>query len=524
MYIQSKPVRDDLRLIRFRRETFIAAVSVICSLSFIQSPLAAQTDTVLSVSRFGAKCDGNTDDAAAFQAAHDMAQKGGAIQIPAGVCVLGHNIDITRDNIKFRGSGQGSTYLKMGPGVTKLFNISGKGSVQLVLPEFSDFAVDGTLAPHATAFYVRSARAIYIERVYTVKCYISYMIDQDASHTAHTFHLSSFMIEDTPDTPGATGILLNGGGDDWFISEGRLFQNAQGRANTGMELRSGGGFILDRIDISQYGRAFVVDPPRGTFVRFGEISALQCDTSWGDNAVLDGVAAFASGYPNGIYDIHFVNCWFSSAGVHGGDGNGLNIIAAKGIVVDTAQIYSNSLNGVRIQAGARTVTISHSQLSANSDGFGNRETNVGKYSGIAVDRGTRNFTLDGNTSGAIGYKANTQKFGAFIDANCGLYRVIGNDFTNNITAPYQDLSMDTTAERQVVANLPAASNVISGSLSATGTVSASGFLSNGLRYKDLGTPRNGAFVYCPDCSPTPVCSGAGHGAFAKGINGTWVCN
>jgi hypothetical protein len=394
-----------------------------------------------------------------------------------------------------------------------------------VLPEFSDFAVDGRQARAGVAFYIKSTRSIHIERVYTVRCYISYFVDQEKSLSTHTFHLSHFMIEETPDLPGARGILINGGGDDWFISEGRLFQNSQGRSNVGIELRSGAGFMLDRLDISQFGRAFLVDPPAGAFVRFGQINALQCDTSWGDNATIDGTAASASGYPNGVYDMNFVNSWFSSAGVHGGGGAGLNIIAARGIVVDTSQIYGNSLDGIHIHSAAHNVTISHSQFSANSNGFGNSGANNGRYSGIAVDARTDSFILDGNTSGVIGYNQNTQKYGVFIDAGCTFYRVIGNDLNNNVSGPYKDLSLNTTSDNQVLGNVPATiDTVTSGAFFSRGVVSGSAFVSNGATFRNLGTPPNGTFVYCSDCVIAPTCSGAGRGAFAKRLNGTWMCN
>lgn len=40
----------------------------------------------------------------------------------------------------------------------------------------------------------------------------------------------------------------------------------------------------------------------------------------------------------------------------------------------------------------------------------------------------------------------------------------------------------------------------------------------------LGTPANGTFAYCSDCTIASPCAGAGTGAFAKRLNGQWVCN
>lgn len=43
-------------------------------------------------------------------------------------------------------------------------------------------------------------------------------------------------------------------------------------------------------------------------------------------------------------------------------------------------------------------------------------------------------------------------------------------------------------------------------------------------FANLGTPGNGTFVYCSDCQVVNPCLGGGTGAFAKRLNGAWVCN
>lgn len=39
-----------------------------------------------------------------------------------------------------------------------------------------------------------------------------------------------------------------------------------------------------------------------------------------------------------------------------------------------------------------------------------------------------------------------------------------------------------------------------------------------------GSPTNGMMLYCNDCTIANPCAGAGNGAFAKRLNGVWVCN
>lgn len=50
------------------------------------------------------------------------------------------------------------------------------------------------------------------------------------------------------------------------------------------------------------------------------------------------------------------------------------------------------------------------------------------------------------------------------------------------------------------------------------------FVSSGTLFANLGTPQNGTFTFCPDCIVAAVCLGGGTGAFAKRLNGAWVCN
>jgi hypothetical protein len=46
----------------------------------------------------------------------------------------------------------------------------------------------------------------------------------------------------------------------------------------------------------------------------------------------------------------------------------------------------------------------------------------------------------------------------------------------------------------------------------------------GIVFSSLGTPANGTFYYCSDCKIANPCASGGTGAFAKRINGSWVCN
>ena len=55
-------------------------------------------------------------------------------------------------------------------------------------------------------------------------------------------------------------------------------------------------------------------------------------------------------------------------------------------------------------------------------------------------------------------------------------------------------------------------------------LSANGLIPPTLAFASLGTPANGNFVYCSDCTIANPCGAGGTGALAKRLNGAWVCN
>lgn len=457
---------------------------------------------VVNVKDYGALCDGSHDDHDAFQSAND-AVNGGTINMPQGVCVIGSNINSNKDNTDWVGAGWGATKLQMGAGVTKLFNVTNNsGSNQLVLPRFFNFSVDGTASPTGVAFYVNGARSVTFDTIYTSHCYKSYFIDQGPLTTS-TVYFKNFFIEDITDTSGARGIQINGGGDAFFIEHGRMFNNAHETNSVGLELTSGGGFMVSQVDISSMGRAFLVDPASGQWVRYSQFHVFQCDTSYQNNMTLDGSAA--GGSPAGVYSITFTNSWFSSAGAFGGsNGYGVDLVSSNGITIDTSMIFGNSLDGIRIRVGANQTILTSNKISGNSNGAGNGGANVGVHSGILLDASVDTVLMANNISGVIGANAFSQKYGLDIGVGAVNYTVIGNNFENNVTGAYHDLA--NAGNSSYWGNLPVGST-----------------------FAGLGTPTNGFQTYCSNCdtpaSQGATCSSSGDqvGALAIRIRGGFKC-
>ncbi len=63
-----------------------------------------------------------------------------------------------------------------------------------------------------------------------------------------------------------------------------------------------------------------------------------------------------------------------------------------------------------------------------------------------------------------------------------------------------------------------------GAANANGTLAARAILGTAVTFANLGTPTNGTFLFCSDCTIASPCASGGTGALAKRLNSTWVCN
>lgn len=66
-------------------------------------------------------------------------------------------------------------------------------------------------------------------------------------------------------------------------------------------------------------------------------------------------------------------------------------------------------------------------------------------------------------------------------------------------------------------------SILTGTLSA-GATTLTTLALTAVAFAGLGTPSNGAVVYCSNCTIANPCAGGGNGALAKRLNGVWVCN
>jgi hypothetical protein len=141
---------------------------------------------VLSVKDFGAKCDGSTDDQAAFTAASSYfnTNGGGSLLIPAGTCVTGHKI-VLYSGMRVIGMGPGTSTIKLAnstnDSVLESLNFLSVVGTSTVAPvsgvEIADLTIDGNSANNASpgsnsgigiAYY---GRVVHIHGVYIKNTY-----------------------------------------------------------------------------------------------------------------------------------------------------------------------------------------------------------------------------------------------------------------------------------------------------------------------------------------------------------------
>ncbi len=108
-----------------------------------------------SVISFGAKCDGITNDAVAFQNAINAVQAtGGTLSIPHGTCIICAALTLGTTPIRIIGDGLRSTILKAGAVINAMFQFADLADNTFF--QFFDFAIDGNVE---TNYGIISARA-----------------------------------------------------------------------------------------------------------------------------------------------------------------------------------------------------------------------------------------------------------------------------------------------------------------------------------------------------------------------------
>lgn len=109
----------------------------------------------------------------------------------------------------------------------------------------------------------------------------------------------------------------------------------------------------------------------------------------------------------------------------------------------------------------------------------------------------------------------------------GAWRMYGDDGANFQQAGQIEIAVDGTPGTSDMPTRIAFSTTADGASTWTERLridNAGNIIYAAKLQTNLGTPTNGSMVYCSDCTITNPCAGGGTGAFAKRLNGVWVCN
>ena len=223
---------------------------------------------------------------------------------------------------------------------------------------------------------------------------------------------------------------------------------------------------------------------------------------------------------------------------------GGTINATNGALID---VLTGSNVSMKTPAGVVTATISVSNISGGGPAatiFANEFGHVQFDGGTWTFEGTSAYTMiSGGFGGTVQFNdtgvGQTITFNAAnateLSANVGgiIYESCGATHT---TCTFTALGKRANAGGTftgggmvIISSTTAGTNANTASYGGT-IISAAG--SSALSFTsfpqvtaaNLGTPGNGVFLYCSDCTIANPCAGGGTGALAKRLNGVWVCN
>ena len=194
------------------------------------------------------------------------------------------------------------------------------------------------------------------------------------------------------------------------------------------------------------------------------------------------------------------------------------------------------VDGTPTKSGINTLVVSNGSLTIS----GTTATLTTGVSGLSDVSGTlvssSNFRVpsSGGTSGSPNLQFGTTQSGFYIT---GVYLAVssfaatamGWNGANGNTHVGQGYTLAFASSGlgspDVGLTRPSAGVVrVSNAAAGYGQLEAGGITLNATAFASLGTPADGTFLYCFNCTVANPCAGSGTGALAKRLNGVWVCN
>jgi hypothetical protein len=404
------------------------------------STLAANLSVApLSVTAAGAKCDGSTDDTAAFQSAlNTIAAVGaGILYIPpsASGCKVGSSpITYAGLNLRITGGGTGALLTKTTT-TGDLFQFSGLNGIEL-----DNFSINaGGSATTGVLF----------------------------NFTNTTLTAGNFWVHDIQLLGGWDHILFAGGQNTIVTNVILQFFN-----NTAIHYGSsyaGIGIISNSVIAATNTSGFGIVVEKGDTFTFSNMNVQHCGTPiyvhpaasggfvknlYATGVLADGAGCGAAGGNGWFFDgsnagatlerIHLSNVW---AGAKNGDGFLFNTV--QGVAISNSRAITNNGQGFHFTGTNTGVRLIGNVAEGNSAASSNTND------GFRIDAGMTDLIMIGNRSGleSSSDAGNTQKYG--IDFTAGTAtraNLIGNNVNGNVTAGINS-ALNSAAGNRVESNI-----------------------------------------------------------------------
>lgn len=361
----------------------------------------ARLGSFRSVTEFGVKGDGVTDNTAKIADAHAAmpADGTGALIFPAGrYCVS--NKTVFNKPGRYLGAGKECCTIVTSHPTAAILEIGNEAEV-------SGMALTAS-ATRTGGYFVDVASGL--ARLRDIKISNAFHGIRVRNGTA-IVNLSGVSIRDIAPTYGV-GIQIEGGFN--VVISNLIMDNPNGNCNAGIMVKNVGDLNIYDASIIRSGKCVALEPEAGDV-----IASIFAAHSFFDTSEF---GLFARTAVNGsIVRCSFHQCWFSSHsqyGVYISSGHGGLI---DGIDFTLAHVFANRFNGISV-LGASTfgVDISASKIAGNGG------------AGVAFSESTAAFSVMNSRIGrTCGFGGN--QYGVFVDTGCNQFRIIGNDLIGNTT-------------------------------------------------------------------------------------------
>lgn len=408
--------------------------------------LQAKLSQIVSVKDFGAKGDGTTDDTAAIQAAITAVEvNGGSVYFPPGKYKTTSTLTISNGFIRLFGPGKqiATIAANFASGDTLVIG-SPTSALQSVYVQGLAFIPSVTKTAGNEINIEGNNINVFVDDCIFTGGFAHIWMNSYGAASSYWVTNSYFQ--------NAAGSSIIVGGANGFMQDAWVLNAEMGLNSTHIQTIWASGFYYKNIDaLEASDTAFSFNPPSGKEVIAGWLDTVLADTCAG--------AAFDFSTKGGnMGSILMHNCWATGAPT-GSGASGLVIIddatsggAINGIDIQGGVVQSGAQNGVYCNGGSNIIL-------NGVNIWNNGRLSSGAYAGCFVNSpDVSNLIVTKCKSGYGGtpyLTGGTQVQGYGLQCASGTLNglvIEGNNFANNLTAPFQNLS--TGSNQKVTNNFP----------------------------------------------------------------------